>query len=138
MLRTIMVCVLIGGAATGCASLGSGSTAYRLTGGGGACSPWEGGGDCQPFPISADNTIGAEQFTTTPGPYITYQDVIIFPGQEFTLAVPKDAAAAVFHYHFKGGDVTLSPGDSDNNMVLVNHFTRGNFNIYNYNMTKVR
>ena len=58
MLRTIMVCVLIGGAATGCASLGSGSTAanYSLTGGGGACSPREGGGDCQPCPISADNT----------------------------------------------------------------------------------
>ena len=83
-------------------------------------------------------TIGAEQFTTIPGPSITYQHVIIFPGQEFTFAVPTDAAAAVFHYHFKGGDVTLSPSDSDNNMVLVNHFTRGNFNIYNYNMTKVK
>ena len=58
MLRTMMVCVLMGGAATGCASLGSGPTAanYCLTADGGACSPWEGGGDCQPCPISADIT----------------------------------------------------------------------------------
>jgi hypothetical protein len=56
MLRTIMVCVLIGGAATGCASLGSGSTAanYCLTGDGGSCSAMEGSGDCQPCPKSAD------------------------------------------------------------------------------------
>jgi hypothetical protein len=58
MLRPIMVCVLIGGATTGCANLGNGSTAvnYCLTEGGGACSPWEGGGDCEPCPVSADNT----------------------------------------------------------------------------------
>jgi hypothetical protein len=57
MLRTIMVCVLIGGTASGCASLGSGSTAanYCLTGDGGACSAMEGAGDCQPCPKSADN-----------------------------------------------------------------------------------
>ena len=57
MLRTIMVCVLIGGAASGCTSLGSGSIAanYCLTGGDGACSPMEGAGDCQPCPKSADN-----------------------------------------------------------------------------------
>lgn len=58
MLRTMIMCVLIGGAATGCASLGSGSSAanYCLTAGGGACSPWEGEGDCQQCPISDDNT----------------------------------------------------------------------------------
>jgi hypothetical protein len=58
MLRTFIVCMLIGGAATGCASLGSGSTAanYCLTGDGGACSQLEGAGDCQPCPRSADNT----------------------------------------------------------------------------------
>jgi len=57
MLRTIMVCVLIGGAATGCASLGNGLTAanYCLTEGGGSCSAMEGAGDCQPCPKSADN-----------------------------------------------------------------------------------
>jgi hypothetical protein len=58
MLRTIMVSVLIGGAATGCASLGSGTTAgnYCLTDDSGRCSPIEGASDCQPCPKSADNT----------------------------------------------------------------------------------
>lgn len=57
MLRTIMVCVLIGGAAGGCASLGSGPIGanYCLTGGGGSCSAMEGAGDCQPCPKSAGN-----------------------------------------------------------------------------------
>jgi hypothetical protein len=58
MLRTIMVCVLIGGAATGCASLGTGTTAdnYCLTDSVGSCSPLEGAGDCQPCPKSAAST----------------------------------------------------------------------------------
>jgi hypothetical protein len=57
MLRTIMMCVLILGAATGCTSLRSGSTAadYCLTGNGVPCSPMEGSGDCQPCPESARN-----------------------------------------------------------------------------------
>jgi hypothetical protein len=58
MLRTIMVCVLIGGAATGCASLGSNTTAaagYCLTESGLACSALEGDGDCQPCPMSSAN-----------------------------------------------------------------------------------
>ena len=57
MLRTIMVCVLIGGAATGCASLGSNTTAtnYCLTESGLGCSALEGDGDCQPCPMSSAN-----------------------------------------------------------------------------------
>ena len=57
MLRTIMVCVLIGGAATGCASLGSrtASANHCLVESGLACSAMEGGGDCQPCPTSSAN-----------------------------------------------------------------------------------
>jgi hypothetical protein len=57
MLRTIMVCVLIGGAATGCASLGSNTAAanHCLVGNGLPCPAMEGDGDCQPCPTSSAN-----------------------------------------------------------------------------------
>jgi hypothetical protein len=83
-------------------------------------------------------TIGAEQFTTTSGPSKTYQHVIILPGQEFTVAVPTDAASAVLHYQFKGDNVTLPLHESDRNMVLVGHFVQGSLTIYNYKAMSAR
>jgi hypothetical protein len=56
MLRMTIVCLLIGGAATGCASLGRPSAGnYSLTDGGGECSQLEGSGDCQPSRTSVAN-----------------------------------------------------------------------------------
>jgi hypothetical protein len=54
MLRTTIVCLLIGGAATGCASFGSHPLArnYCLTDSGEDCSQLEGSGDCQPCPMT--------------------------------------------------------------------------------------
>jgi hypothetical protein len=58
MLRTIIVCMLIGGAATGCASLGTDSVGvnYCLTDDSGFCNPLSAAGDCQPCPKSGNST----------------------------------------------------------------------------------
>jgi hypothetical protein len=55
MLRFMIVCLLVVGAATGCANLKSPSlaTGYCLTGTGRSCPELEGDGDCQPCPTSA-------------------------------------------------------------------------------------